>query len=135
MRRVIVRLDSGKELSLLTNVFKASAAEIAHRYKKRWQIELFFKWIKQNLKIRKMFGRSYNAIKTQVCIAMIAYLLLKILHKAVPIKMELLQFTRLIGAHLVTRAKDIWRPFYKRKPPPINNYKLWQINLFKGNLC
>ena len=63
---------------MVTNDFKRSNEEIAELYKKRWQIELFFKWIKQNLKIKKFLGKSENAIKTQICIAIIAFILLRL---------------------------------------------------------
>lgn len=59
----------------------SSALEIAQHYRDRWGIELFFKWIKQNLKIKKFFGRSENAVRLQVLSALICYLLV-ILHKA-----------------------------------------------------
>lgn len=65
-------------LVLVTNDFKRSDKEIAELYKQRWQIELFFKWIKQNLKIKKFLGRSENAIRTQICIAMISFVLLRL---------------------------------------------------------
>lgn len=55
--------------------------EIAELYKQRWQIELFFKWIKQNLKIKKFIGRSENAVKTQICIALISYVLLHLMNE------------------------------------------------------
>ena len=74
---VDVKASIDGEWVLVTNDFKRSAEEIAELYKQRWQIELFFKWIKQNLKIKKFLGRSENAIKTQICIAMIAFVLLR----------------------------------------------------------
>ncbi len=61
----------------------ALAGEVAELYKQRWQIKLFFKWIKQNLKIKCFAGRSENAVKTQIIIAMIAYLLLKLANQSV----------------------------------------------------
>ena len=60
---------------LATNDFERSAEEIAELYKKRWSIELFFKWLKQNLKIKKFLGRSENAVKIQIYTALISYLL------------------------------------------------------------
>ena len=77
LRKVIVQREGKSPLILVTNDFKRSAIEIAELYKQRWQIELFFKWIKQNLKIKKFLGKSENAIKTQICIAMIAFVLLR----------------------------------------------------------
>ena len=81
LRRVtVVRPDKQKPLVLATNDLTASAMEIAQRYKERWAIELFFKWIKQHLKIRSFFGRSENAVRIQILTALISYLLVA-LHK------------------------------------------------------
>ncbi|MDQ7057272.1 MAG: transposase [Ghiorsea sp.] len=63
--------------------YKRTAVEIADLYKQRWQIELFFKWIKQNLKIKRFLGTNENAVRTQIIIAMISYLLLKLVNKKV----------------------------------------------------
>jgi len=67
---------SGKHYIFLTNNFKLSAKTIADIYKARWQVELFFKWIKQNLKIKSFIGTSKNAVLTQIWIALCLYLLL-----------------------------------------------------------
>lgn len=81
-RRVVVnRPDNATPLSLITNDFDRSAAEIAELYKKRWGIELFFKWIKQNLKIKRFLGRSEQAVRTQIYSALITYLLLYLYRK------------------------------------------------------
>ena len=66
--------DTGKHYVFLTNNFKLSAKTIADIYKSRWQVELFFKWIKQNLKIKSFIGTSKNAVMTQIWIAMRVYL-------------------------------------------------------------
>lgn len=80
MKKVYVDRSNEEKapLVLVTNDFKRSDKEIAELYKQRWQIELFFKWIKQNLKIKKFLGRSENAIRTQICIAMISFVLLRL---------------------------------------------------------
>ena len=76
LRKVIVEREKDrKPLVLVTNDFSRSNEEIAELYKQRWQIELFFKWIKGNLKIKKFLGKSENAIRTQICIAMISFVL------------------------------------------------------------
>jgi hypothetical protein len=67
--------ETGKRLVFITNNFNLSALNIAGLYKSRWQIELFFKWIKQNLRIKSFYGTSQNAVKTQIWIAICAYLL------------------------------------------------------------
>lgn len=78
LRRVTVARPGKEPLVLATNDLSAPAVEIASRYKQRWLVELFFKWIKQHLKIRHFMGRSQNAVKTQLLTALIAYLLLKL---------------------------------------------------------
>jgi IS4 transposase len=79
LREVVVARDGKAPLRLVTNDLTRPATEIAALYKERWQIELLFKWIKQNLKIRRFLGRSENAIKIQIYAALIAFLLLRML--------------------------------------------------------
>ena len=81
LRKVIVQREGKTPLVLVTNDFNRSSEEIADLYKSRWQIELFFKWIKQNLKIKKFLGKSENAVKTQICIAIIAFVLIRLMQK------------------------------------------------------
>ena len=81
LRKVIVERENDTPLILVTNDFTRNDKEIADLYKSRWQIELFFKWIKGNLKIKKFLGRSENAIKTQICIAMICFILLRMIEE------------------------------------------------------
>ncbi|MCC4259853.1 MULTISPECIES: IS4 family transposase [Halopseudomonas] len=77
VRRIRVSRDSEKsDLILVTNDFKRSAQEIAALYKQRWQIELFFKWVKQHLKLKYYFGCSENAVRLQIYSALLAFLLL-----------------------------------------------------------
>jgi putative transposase len=90
LRRIVVRRENGKDdLVLATNDFKSSATAIANFYKKRWEIELFFKWIKQHLKIKSFLGRSENAVRIQLLTAIISYLLLTIYRKTQRIKESL----------------------------------------------
>ena len=77
---VVARPDHDQPLYLLTNDLQRPAVEIAQLYKERWQIELLFKWLKQNLKIRSFLGRSENAVRIQIYVALIAFMLLRILH-------------------------------------------------------
>lgn len=80
LRQVLSRNnETGKEIFLLTNMFGEDSLEIASIYKKRWDIELFFKLIKQNLRIKRFYGQSENAVKTQIWIALIVHLLFLIL--------------------------------------------------------
>lgn len=77
LRRISVFREGKKPLILVTNLLDVSAETIAELYKARWEIELFFKWIKQNLKLKKFLGKSENAVKIQITTAIIAYLLVQ----------------------------------------------------------
>jgi putative transposase len=119
MRRIRVRRDEGAKITLLTNDFKRSAVEIAALYKKRWQIELLFRWIKQHLKIGSFLGRSDNAIQLQIVAAMIAYVLLRIAARESCVAMPIIRFADLLKERLFTR-----RPIDQiDKPPPVNPSK------------
>ncbi|MBO4228591.1 transposase [Bradyrhizobium neotropicale] len=89
-------------MTLLTNDLARTAVEIAALYKRRWQIELLFRWIKQHLDIRKFLGTNDNAIRLQVLAAMIAYLLLRIAARANCVKMLPLRLAELIRQFLFT---------------------------------
>src|SRR5712672_2867528 len=79
LRRIRLRdAESGKTLVFLTNQFGLPAATVCALYKSRWQVELFFKWIKQHLRIKQFFGTSENAVKTQIWIAVSVYVLVAI---------------------------------------------------------
>ncbi len=101
VREVRVVIDTGKILRILSNDLDASAEEIAALYKRRWDIELFFRWIKQILKIKKFLGTSENAIRIQVAVALIAYLLLRLAHGAQRSGLTLLAFARLVRSNLM----------------------------------
>lgn len=92
-----------KQLVFLTNNFDLTAEQVADIYKDRWQIELFFKWIKQNLKIKTFLGTSRNAVMTQIWIAMIYYLLLAYIKFQTKFKKSLLELTRMIREVLLFR--------------------------------
>lgn len=99
--------NSKKEYIYLTNNFKLTAKQIADIYKDRWQIELFFKWIKQNLKIKTFLGTSQNAVMTQIWIAMIYYLLLAYIKFQTKFKKSLLELTRMIKETIMLRRNLI----------------------------
>ena len=82
VREVRVRTETGKILRILTNDLDASAEEIADLYKRRWAIELFFRWVKQTLKITRFLGTSENAVRIQIAVALIAFLLLRLAQAA-----------------------------------------------------
>ena len=133
LRRVCFkREEDGKVLSFITNDTKRTAAEIADLYKQRWQIELFFKWIKQNLKIKRFIGTSENAVKIQIIIAMIAYLLLGIARKLMPTKRSLQQLARLVSVNLMQRRNIVELLGSNSSPPKrkpaVNSRQLALIN-------
>jgi IS4 transposase len=78
VRELRVRLQTGKIIRILSNDLDAAAEEVADLYKRRWAIELFFRWVKQTLKIRRFLGTSENAVRIQVAVALIAFLLLRL---------------------------------------------------------
>lgn len=101
LRRVGYRdAQTGKHYVFLTNNFKLSAHTIAKLYKSRWEIELFFKWIKQNLKIKSFVGTSKNAVLTQIWIAMCSYLLMAFLKFQSKTHKSLQQILRLLQTNL-----------------------------------
>ena len=81
LRRVVITDVDGKRLTFLTNNFDLTPEWIAALYRQRWHVELFFKWIKQHLRITKFFGTSENAVKTQIWIAIGTYVLMAIAKK------------------------------------------------------
>ena len=121
-------LETGKHYVFLTNNFKLSAKTIADIYKERWQIETFFRWIKQNLKIKAFIGNSPNAVMTQIYVAMIAYLLLSFLKFLSGIGVSLQNIVRVVQLNLFRRCS--LRELFK--PPPndtINTINNSQLNL------
>ena len=119
MRRIRLRRDDGAKITLVTNDLQRSSVEIAALYKKRWDIELLFRWIKQHLKIRSFFGRNPNAIRLQLFAAMIAYVLLRIAARQANLKFPLVRFAGLLAGRLFARG-DIAQI---DKPPPIHPSK------------
>jgi hypothetical protein len=103
VREVQVMIETGKVLRIFTNDLTASAQEIADLYKRRWAIELFFRWVKQTLKISHFLGTSENAVRIQIVVALIAFLLLRLAHDANKIVASPLAFARLIGTNLLHR--------------------------------
>ena len=120
VREVRVVIETGKVLRIFTNDLTASAQEIADLYKRRWAIELFFRWVKQTLKISHFFGTSENAVRIQIAVALIAFLLLRLAHDANKIVQSPLAFARLIQANLMHRRPiaDLLRRSSPPKPEP-----------------
>ena len=92
--------ENDKKLVFLTNNFNLSASMIAQLYKARWQIELFFKWIKQHLRIKSFYGTSQNAVKTQLWIAISTYLLVVILKKELQLELPLYTILQVLSLSL-----------------------------------
>jgi putative transposase len=111
-----LKIQRDKAFTLLTNDMERSALALAELYRGRWRIELLFRWIKQQLKIRKFLGNNDNAIRLQLFAAMIAYALLRIAAQALRINIPILRFTNLV----------IQCVFERRclaaieRPPPVN---------------
>jgi hypothetical protein len=100
LRRIrFVDPDTGKKLVFLTNHLEVPAEIVAALYKNRWQIELFFRWIKQHLRIKHFFGTSPNAVKTQVWIAVSIYVLIAILHKELKLPGSLHRTLQILSVH------------------------------------
>lgn len=104
-RAIGVLIETGRHITLFTNDLESPASEIAQLYKTRWQIELFFRWIKQNLRIRRFLGRSYNAVRLQIAAAIITYLLLKLMHLACRATKTLGAFCAVLRAVLFHRLE------------------------------
>jgi IS4 transposase len=103
VREVGVIIESGRQLRIVTNDLDAPAEQIAELYKQRWQIELFFRWVKQTLRIRHFIGVSENAVRIQIAIALIAFLILRMAQLAQSAVHSPLEFTRLIRTNLMHR--------------------------------
>lgn len=121
VREVQVRMDDGKELRILSNDLDADAQEIADLYKRRWAIELFFRYVKQTLKIRHLIGTSENAVRIQIAVALIAYLLLQMARAAQTAVTSPLAFARLVRANLMHRRRiDRLNQSHERPPAQPN---------------
>ncbi len=132
LRKVSFR-DEDKERTLvfLTNNFTLSSGTIAALYKARWEIELFFKWIKQNLKVKSFYGTSPNAVKTQIWIAMIVYLMLAIIKEKYHVEKSLSQLLHFLEVNLFEK-KSLLSIFdlNDRKIIPKDIIEDKQLNLF-----
>jgi hypothetical protein len=128
LRRIhFVDLKRNKRLIFLTNNFKLPATVIADIYRKRWQIELFFKWIKQHLKIKSFYGNSANAVKTQIWIAISAYLLIAITKKKLDIsEISLHTFLHILEVNLFEQRliKQIVTDALQQEPEPVISNQL-----------
>jgi putative transposase len=129
LRRITYRdPDTGKRLTFLTNRMDLATQTICDLYKSRWKVELFFKTLKQNLKVKKFLGTSSNAVKAQIMVALIAYLLIQILRYSLKSSISIPDAMAVIGTLLLLREPlkrllgDL--PAVTRHPPP------FQLTLF-----
>jgi len=115
---------NNKNLTFLTNNFELPAIKIAQLYKCRWQVELFFKWIKQHLRIKSFFGTSENAVKTQIWIAISVYVLVAIAKKKLKLEISLYTFLQFLSLTLFEKTL-IYQAFSKNidiiKSPYVQN--------------
>lgn len=130
LRRIVVaRPEHDRPLVLATNDLRANASAIAQRYKDRWQIELFFKWIKQHLKIKRFLGRSENAVRIQIFCALISYLLLMLHHRRIASGKSLWELALQVRAALFQRpAVEVER--YRRRRERLQEITRLQPDLF-----
>jgi len=121
--------ENDHNLTFITNNFILSAFMITILYKKRWQIELFFKWIKQHLRIKSFYGTTSNAVKTQIWIAISVYVLIAIIKKQLNLKIPLYTFLQVLSVSIFEKApilQLVMKNDYKINQPCLRN----QLNLF-----
>jgi transposase len=129
LRRIrYVDLETGITYTFLTNNFKLAARTIANIYKARWEIELFFKCIKQNLKIKRFFGTTPNAVFIQIWIAMIAYLLASFYKFTLKSKHSIQRIFRLLKVQLF-ETRSLQEVFYNDIVLPRKSCYINQLNL------
>jgi Domain of unknown function (DUF4372)/Transposase DDE domain len=121
--------ETGKTLVFLSNNFALPAMTIAKLYKYRWRVELFFKWIKQHLRIKAFFGESENAVKTQIWSAVCVYVLVAIVKKRLAIKASLYEMLQILSLTLFekTQLLSLFVDIPSENPDPFANN---QLNLF-----
>jgi hypothetical protein len=121
--------QSGKTLVFLTNIFALPALTIAQLYRSRWQVELFFKWIKQNLRIKTFYGTSENAVKTQIWIAISVYVLVAIMKKQLRLQESLYTILQILSVTVFEKTSIIQliteRDCKTEEPQGCNQLKLF----------
>ena len=131
-RRVsYVDLESNKCFVFLTNIFTVPAKTVADIYKQRWQVELFFRWIKQHLRIKTFYGTSPNAVKTQIWTAISIYLLVAIMKKCLHLPGSLHTILQILEVNIFEKRSiiQIVKDAYKQEPEPV---LCNQLNLFNS---
>jgi IS4 transposase len=120
VREIMVRIETGKMLRIVTNDLDAPAQEIADIYKQRWDIELFFRWVKQTLRIKRFLGVSENAVRMQIAVALIAFLILRLAQVTQKTVRSPLEFARLVRINLMNRrpVDRLLKPLQPIDPNP-----------------
>jgi transposase len=121
--------DTGKTLIFITNQMTLPAATICALYKNRWQVELFFKWIKQHLRIKRFFGTSENAVKTQIWIAVSVYVLVAIVKKKLQLDASLYTLLQILSVTLFEKM-PLQQAFPAGEYIPPEGMPCNQLNLF-----
>jgi transposase len=130
LRRVsYLDVETRKRFKFLTNNFTLPAITIAQIYKSRWQVELFFKWIKQHLRIKAFFGTSENAVKTQIWIAVSVYVLVAIVRKRLTLPLSLYQILQILSVTLFEKT-PILQALQLSDPQDDLDENCKQLNLF-----
>lgn len=120
--------EQDREFAFLTNAFHLTALEIANLYKNRWQIELFFKWLKQHLKIKKFWGTTENAVRIQISSAIIAYCLVAIVQHDLQLKRSTYEVLQILSISLMDKTPLV--DLFERTD--FNNVKELDCPLFPG---
>jgi hypothetical protein len=126
-----VDLDTNKRYVYLTNIFTVPAKTVTDIYKQRWQVELFFRWIKQHLRIKTFFGTSPNAVKTQIWIAVSIYLLVAIMKNRLQLPGSVHTILQILEVNIFEKRPiiQIVKDAYKQEPEPV---LCNQLNLFNS---
>jgi hypothetical protein len=128
LRRIVYRdPETGKKLTFLTNDFTLPALVVTELYRQRWQVELFFKWIKQHLRIKAFYGTSSNAVHTQIWIAISMYVLVAIVRKRLALKRDLYTLLQILSITLLEKVpllQALTAPVYTLKVDDIRNQLL-----------
>lgn len=119
VREIRVVIETGKTLRIFTNDLAAPAQETADLHKRRWAIDSFFRWVKQTLEIKHFFGTSENAVRIQIAVALIVFMLMRLAHEANRIVESPLTFGRLLRANVMHRReiRDLLRKPVRQTTP------------------
>ncbi len=120
--------DNDETLTFLSNNFEVTALEIAELYRNRWQIEVFFRWIKQNLTIKKLWGHSENAVNIHICVAISTYLIVAYIKHSLRSELSIYEMMQILGISVFDKTPigELLAEFIQNQ-----NFKEQQLNLFQ----